>query len=254
MPTKKKRGEPNSKSKASSRILRSMTARLIDIRRRIAARRIKRFFINRKDRMSRSIALRFCGPGGLPSFDDIKDMDFEKLSQSMREPETMETAQAFLLRVMQLCNWKRKLNPLISGSVSVKIYLAAYTIAANPDEVFDYADGVLEKSLADSSKPLVETFHKAATLFAEGKKWGDIVVFTGIPTILCTFLRDFKKWKLDDEEKLATRLKYFLEGIEEAIARIVEDDPQSSTLPDLEEEKQRLLVCVCVCVCIKTLH
>lgn len=96
--------------------------------------------------------------------------------------------------------------------------------------------------MKDASRPFVDAFHAIAKELAKGTKWNQIAATADIPTLLCTYLRTFKEWKIVDESKLAGRLKKALKGIEDAIvkAKAEESSAARSMVPDLEEQQQKL--------------
>lgn len=146
-----------------------------------------------------------------------------------------------LLRIIQLGNWGRADKPFISGTVNIKIYVAAYMIAAKPNHVFENM-GELEEKVFDASKPMLEAFHKTATALSQGKTWDFIrkKVAPNLPSLLCTYLRTFKDWKLVDERKLAGRLTHALRGLEQAEMGLKDDEQDNKLRAELRAQQKRL--------------
>jgi hypothetical protein len=160
---------------------------------------------------------------------------FDQLAEDLRVHVVVEAAGDLLMRVIQRCNWGRKNRPLITGTVNTKIYLAAYLIAANPRNVFDEI-GELESKVMAAATPLVNAFHEAAELLKLGTHWKQIAAARRLPGLLCTYLRTFKAWKMEDERRLAGRLRRALKGIEETISRAREKKSQAEEEEEAEEE------------------
>ena len=125
---------------------------------RAAATKIRKFFRRVKKRFAKSVARTFLVHGPKP-LDEIEGIQFGLLSEQLRKDEVVDATSDFLCYVIQHCNWGR-VRPLITGTVNAKIYIAAYMIASQPEEVFDDIAEPLAQKVIKSSQPLVEAFHK----------------------------------------------------------------------------------------------
>lgn len=149
---------------------------------------------------------------------------FSDMSVSLRSQDVMDAAGDMLLRLIQYGNWRRARNPIITGTVNIKIFLAAYMIGAHPQHVFESADGELEKKVLDASSPFVELFHRIAKGLSEGKSWHSLALKKELSDHMCTYLRTFKV--------SYTCVHLVLESV----------------------MKQTMSLCVCVCVCVFGFH
>lgn len=153
----------------------------------------------------------------------------------------VSAARDMLHRVIQLANWGRATRPLISGTVNVKIYMAAYMIAARPTHVFESA-GELEMRVLNASRSMLGPLHKAATALSQGRTWKHVRTHVAprLPSLLCTYLRTFKDWKLVDEKKLANRLTTALWHLEEAERGLKGEEADAKIRPELQAQQKRL--------------
>ena len=127
--------------------------------------------------------------------EEAKCIPFTELSNKLCTIEVLDTSGDMLLRFMQLCNWKRGMNPLITGTVNVKIFLACYMIAARPTHVFESPEEDLEKKLLECSEPFLACFHEAVDALRQGKGWAFVKqrgLDQRLATSMCLYLRRFK--------------------------------------------------------------
>jgi hypothetical protein len=170
----------------------------------------------------RSSARQFCGIcTGM--VEEAKAITFEELSEKLRRDDVLDVSGSLLLRFIQLINWNGKRRPnhhvCLTGVINVKIFLAAYMIAARPDRVFESQDEKLEKEVFEASEPLLVCFHQLARNLCE-RSWAELAGDTDrkqLRTLLCTYLRTFKAWKIEDEAKLAGRIRHAIRGLESAM-------------------------------------
>jgi hypothetical protein len=136
-----------------------------------------------------AIAKRFVLDG--PTIEEARGGDFAALSDRLRVATVDNATGEILLRVIQLANTGRS-HPLITGTVNVKIFLAAYMIAIFPTHVFEEM-GVLETAVYDDTLMLV-SWHKAIDALARGVPWSLVLLETApeLPRFLCRYLRSFK--------------------------------------------------------------
>lgn len=197
---------------------------------------ISRFWVcHGKDNTLMLFARRFCQQG--PSLQQARAILFEDLSARLREDEVINCTVDFLFRIIQLCNWRRGQQPLITGTVNAKIFLASFMIAARPHHVFETI-GDLEQKVMDASEPMIECFHNTATALASKQTWPEVKKDAAkhLCARLCQYLRTFKEWKISDEKKLAGRLQHALTGLENAEKAMCEEDGEDSMM---KEELQR---------------
>ena len=114
-------------------------------------------------------------------------------------------------------------------------------ITARPSHIFETLCD-LESKVLDASTPMLECFHRTAAALSKGVAWHQVRldVAKDLPSLLCTYLRTFKDWKLVDERKLAGRLKNALCGLEEAEAELLNLDPELDIRVELFAQMQRL--------------
>jgi hypothetical protein len=161
-----------------------------DAKRSIAAAKLQIFW--RRVRVAgstKAIATRFYTEG--TSLTEAKASRFEVFSARLRDDSVIEASSAMLLRVIQLCNYGRHHQPLIRGTVNVKIFLAAYMCKAHPNAVFAKVD-VLERKLLESIGPMLEYYHETAKALMEGVPWAKVRVDNKMLTSLSLYLRIFK--------------------------------------------------------------
>ncbi len=150
-------------------------------------------------RCSKILSSRFCERG--PCVEQAAKMTYDELVAKFRTWSVMEASNDMLVRMLHLINWNRAENPRVSGSVHVKIFLAAYLIASKPATVFDLQPDQPMDSLAqaafNASMPMIQDFHLSAQSMSKGKLWQDIhnTVGKNLPRTLCRYLKDFKAWK-----------------------------------------------------------
>lgn len=190
--------------------------------RQVAAQRILRRFFFRYIRPcgSKAVASRFLRD--CMGIEEAKSISFQDLSAKLRSAKTLDAGGDMLLRMLQICNWGHKEQPWITGTVNVKIFLAAYMIVAKPSQVFESIED-LEQKLMDATSPMLESVHATAQALSEGKGWAELA-----PRVLCTnlitYLRSFKSWKIVDERKLAGRLQHALDELSRTKALLSQDD------------------------------
>jgi hypothetical protein len=133
---------------------------------------------------------------------------FTILGERLREVKVIDACGDMLLRIIQLANWGRHDQPLISGTVNVKIFLAAYMITTKPSRVFETL-GYLESKVQEASGPMLACFHETAAALGKGVSWPEVRKDVGkdLCKLLCRYLRTFKDWKLTHERKMVDRLK-----------------------------------------------
>jgi hypothetical protein len=141
---------------------------------------------------TRAVASMFCED--CTTLEEALYVSFEVLSMRLREDSVIDACGRMLLRVIQLANWRRHDHPLISGTVNVKIFLAAYMIAAHPSHVFEKPDGDLEQKVLSAAKPMLQCYHDTAAQLAKGVSWPAVRkgVAVQLPALLCQYLRAFK--------------------------------------------------------------
>mmetsp|Transcript_6055 Transcript_6055/g.14576 ORF Transcript_6055/g.14576 Transcript_6055/m.14576 type:complete len:1063 (-) Transcript_6055:927-4115(-) len=213
---------------------------ILRAKRRLAHSAIRLFFFKTvMPRSTKRIAKTFTQD--CTTYDEAVNTPFEDLSAKLREDKVVTSAKEMLHRVIQLANWGRRGRPLISGTVNVKIYLAAYMIAARPNHVFENVTE-LEKKVLDASKPTLLLFHATAKALSRGESWHDVKknVAQKLPSLLCTYLRTFKEWKLADEKKLAGRLTHALRGLEEAEKGLKNEEADVKIRAELQAQQKRL--------------
>mmetsp|Transcript_23312 Transcript_23312/g.58437 ORF Transcript_23312/g.58437 Transcript_23312/m.58437 type:complete len:1029 (+) Transcript_23312:225-3311(+) len=214
--------------------------RTLRAKRGVAQRIIRQFYVKTvRPRSTRSLALTFTQD--CTTLDEAVNTPFEDLSSKLREDKVVTAAKDMLHRVIQLANWGRGSKPLISGTVNVKIYLAGYMIAARPNHVFEnVAD--LENKVLLASKPMIEGFHKTAIALSQGKSWNYVRkhISLQLPSLLCTYLRSFKEWKLLDEKKLAGRLTHALRGLEQAERGLKDEEENRKIRTELQAQQKKL--------------
>lgn len=95
---------------------------------RQAVRIIARFFCRYVKPMAlRAVATRFLSKGpGLAR--NLREDAYQVLCERLRDPKVMDASRDMLHRILGLANWRRGRCPLVTGSVTVKIFLAAYLI------------------------------------------------------------------------------------------------------------------------------
>ena len=123
---------------------------------------------------------------------------------------------------------------------NVRILLAVYMITAFPGQVFEKM-GELETTLFKSSIKFLETF-KAITeamLNSETKSFYEVPesLTKEYTSKIRTYHRDFKRWKVIDDQYIKFRIKHALEALYEARAHLPEDEPADSKL-SLEFDQQ----------------
>jgi hypothetical protein len=139
---------------------------------------------------TKAIASRFLIHG--MSITEAYEYTFENLSERLRVDTVVHASGEMLLRIIKLINHGRG-SPLISGTVNIKIYLAAYMIALRPEFVFETRD-TLEYALIDATMPMLVGWHKAIDALADGIPWFQVLrdLVPNMGQLLCTYLRTFK--------------------------------------------------------------
>jgi hypothetical protein len=161
-------------------------------KRRMGKRVIYNFFTGHVlPKSTMALALEFTQNG--ISLSGALETSFEILSARLRQDKVIDACGDMLLRVIQLANWRRNDQPLISGSVNVKVFLAAYMIATHPSHVFEMVGDLASKVLS-ASRPMLECFHDTATALGAGVSWPLVRkdVAKQLPALLHTYLRTFK--------------------------------------------------------------
>jgi hypothetical protein len=205
---------------------RKLNIEFIDVnsmKRSNAQKILKKFYLQVIKKYSlKNIATQFFNYG--PSLDKIKEMEFKDISTKLREDKIIDVSGDMLFRFIQLSNWNRIKQPLITGTVNVKIFLAAYMIASKPKNVFEEIKE-LENKVIKAAESLLICVQETVKALRSGKKWSDLKknIAKDISSILCTYLRTFKEWKIIDEKKLSGRLTHAITQIENAIEKSQDD-------------------------------
>jgi hypothetical protein len=146
-----------------------------------------------------------------------------------------------MVRLISLVNWRRKGTTAppalrISGVVHVKIFLAAYLIDSHHLTVFDNISDDLSTAAYASAGPFLKNFHQFAEFVKTGF-WQDIPLETRktLETSFCTYLRDFKAWKMADEKRLVGR-------IEDTVFKLLAAEDSLFDKPDRLEALQQVRV------------
>ena len=185
----------------------------------LAQRKLRRFFVQAvRTNGTQAVARRFC-ENCLESVGNYEEVyaksrtkeSFEELSKKLKGSKFIHAAGDMLLRILHMCNHtekKRESRPLITGVVSVRLFLSSYLIAARPDEIFTNIDGDLEERVFKASGPMIACCHRMAMQLADGRPWHAVVTngeCKDLPNLLCLYLRRFKCWKIEGEKQLAGR-------------------------------------------------
>jgi hypothetical protein len=161
-------------------------------KRRTAWYKLRDFFrVVVKSNASSLLALKFVEDGVCLA--GVSGLSFEIISSKLREEGVLNASTAMLRRVVQVGNWRRVQNPLISGIVNVKIFLAAYMITSWPSRVFE-TTGLLESTLYAAARPMLECFHNAALVHSKAASSATLrkEVVEHLSPLLCTYLEAFK--------------------------------------------------------------
>jgi hypothetical protein len=214
-----------------------------------AQRVIRRFFLGVVRKKKLADAVKRFGDLIIPVYKDAKSrkMPFEKLSEFLRRPDVVDAAGDFLERLIHFINntytffpaaaaakneeKRKKRAPSIVGTVSVKIFEAAYMIATYPEHVFEVASDKLEQDVTKASTPLLEWVDRIVKKKTVGSWSADVSEADrkALPGLMCTYLRTFKAWKVVDEQRLAGRLKHALEHLEQEEAKLLAIDEADRT-------------------------
>jgi hypothetical protein len=127
-------------------------------------------------------------------------------------------------------------------TVNVRVFLAAYMIAARPTHVFE-SMGQLEQALFDVAGPLIATTERMARdIVAAGSFRGvsrDVAV-AFVPQLF-EFIRRFQAWKVPDEAKLTCRIQHALIALYQAKGQLPSNEPADSPLSvELRTQIERL--------------
>jgi hypothetical protein len=164
---------------------------MVSDKRTAAANIINKFFMTHLySHSTKKIAIKFCQ---CVSFEETSKMSFEMLSSMLIDDDVLKHSNDMLLRVLRNANWHARDKIFISGTVNVKIILAAWMIMSFPTRVFRTM-GVLEKNLVFTARPMLECFVKTATALAEGLSWEEACESTdeNLKTKLVAYLVAFK--------------------------------------------------------------
>ena len=126
--------------------------------------------------------------------------------------------------------------------VNVRVFLAAYMIAAKPSHVFESMQQ-LEKAVEEAAKLVLSNFESIIHFTLQRGSLHGIEhgVLAGFSVLLCNFLRCFKAWKVPDEEKLVKRIKHALIALYQAEAVLPVDQPVDSEISiEFRDQIERL--------------
>lgn len=141
----------------------------------------------------------------------------------LRRPATVRSTRLFLDKIVWHINkGNRSAKPLIPKKVSTTTFLTAYLITEKPSNVFTVM-GERDSRLLDAGKNLLECVHVVAQKLAASKLWREIEETLLLPTVLRSYLKRFKEWKVGDNANVAARVKIALSSIEDAIGKDGED-------------------------------
>lgn len=172
---------------------------------------------------------------------DWGSMGFDEVEKFVKRDDVTEVSRAMLGRLMMLCNYGRGGRPLISGTVNVKIILAAFMIVNKPNMVFENMDD-LSNGVIDAGRDFIGKLKDVCKMVAEGESWRAASVKTDkkLPSLLCAYLCKFKTWKLQHEKRLANRLTKALQGLERAEAGLERSKSNEPIRAEIENQKARL--------------
>jgi hypothetical protein len=169
---------------------------------------------------------------------------FEKLVVFLREKPVIHFSKRCIQRIHLLCVFRHGSPPdsLAPQNVNVRVILAAYMIAYFPANVFEYM-GTLEQALFDSAGPLIKNLEEIMELLSRGVLFKDIDVSVtkDLPSRLFWYLRNFKTWKVPDEQKLVLRIQNALNALYDAQKHLPEhEEPDSRLSSEFRSQIERL--------------
>lgn len=171
---------------------------------------------------------------------NFNDMTFEKLKKYCENYDVIKISFNYISYIIELC-YKIINKPLFTGSVNVKLFLAAYLITKYPEKMF-FQFNEIEKNLLDVSYKVVHFLHSTSTLLQ--KDSSSIKDLKNLYYILCTYLKFFKEWNSKDDNMKIVKTKYTLKIFEEKIANVklemVDNKYKLELLNKLETEKYKL--------------
>ena len=169
---------------------------------------------------------------------------FDALVLHLRSPPVIAAAKQFLSRVHRLSVVVHgaPVDPAGSATVNVRVFLAAYMIAARPTHVFE-SMGQLEQAVFEVAGPLIATTERMARdIVAAGSFRGvsrDVAV-AFVPQLF-EFIRRFRAWKVPDEAKLTCRIQHALVALYQAKSQLPTNEPVDSPLSvELRTQIERL--------------
>jgi hypothetical protein len=194
-----------------------------------------------RPRSSQKLAEMFLRHG--PTIEMAEALSYDQLVLKLRKTRLMAVSNDMVVRLTSLINWNRVDDPRVSGRVHVKIFQAAYIIAAKPESVFEVVDD-LSNTLSQAARPMLLSFHDVCRRLSEGELWKDMQegeLVKEFPVRFCTYLRSFKAWKVVDERRIAAKITHALRMLTRAERQVQSDMTRADLLKDIDDQKQRLL-------------
>ena len=153
---------------------------------------------------------------------------FEKLIEYLREKSTISRTKDCLERFHRTCNLMHKVQKKDSPpeKVNVRIFLAMYMIVEYTAHVFE-SMGELEQKLLASAQKLLNIFEEIMQSTVPMHSLPRDLT-KSFPPALFEYMRDFKGWKVPDEQKLLARIKDALCKMYVVKEYMSSDEPEDS--------------------------
>jgi len=159
-------------------------------------------------------------------FATMETMKLEEMTIFLKQTDTIQLAQQYLMRIQRLSNLLHGTALLPHTLFNIRVFLASYMILIYPESAFQTM-GDLETLLLESTKKLHSNFEAILDALTNEKKMFREIpheLTKAFPVLLEDFLDRFSKWKVVDEVNVIARIKHALIALLEARRNLMFDD------------------------------